>query len=119
MVSWFSENQAPMTACLWPESTVGVKPSSGFKLHIRAVRSLEVVRKNRESLDHSIWLTVSKWPVCVWYRTKGANSSSPSAEASGVEGTCQTSILRPSPTAKWRPEGENESAVTEDRKEKW
>jgi hypothetical protein len=27
--------------------------------------------------------------------------------------------LRPSPTAKCRPDGENESAVTEDRKEKW
>ena len=88
-------------------------------LHILVVRSFDELRKNRESLDHSICRTSSKWPVWVWCRTNGANSSSPSAFESGVEGTCQTSNFRPSPAAKNRPEGENESAVTRALKEKW
>src|SRR3569833_1258394 len=119
MVSWSFENHAPTTACLWPDRTVGVKPSTGFRLHILVVRSFEALRKNLESLDHSICLTSSKWPVCVWCLTKGANSTSPSGWASGVEGTCQTSSFFPRPTAKYRPEGEKARAVTDARKEKW
>ena len=49
----------------------------------------------------------------------GANSNSPSTFWSGVEGVCQTCICRPTPTAKWRPEGENASAETGDLKVKW
>ena len=49
----------------------------------------------------------------------GANSNSPSAFWSGVEGVYQTSICLPTPTAKCRPDGENARAVTGDLKEKW
>jgi hypothetical protein len=51
-------------------------------------------------------------------RTKGANSRSPPA-TSGVAGVCHTSIWRPRPTAKCRPEGEKDSAVASAPREKW
>jgi hypothetical protein len=117
-VSWSAENHAPTTACLWPPSVVGTKPSSGSALHIREVRSLDVLKKNRESADHSMLVTLSKCPVYTLCLTNGANSSSPSS-TSGVEGVCHNSIFRPIPTAKCRPEGANASAVTSPRSEKW
>ena len=97
---------------------VGSKPTSGSKLHIRAVKSFDAVRKNLESLDHSMLWTLSKCPVYVRCRTKGANSRSPSA-TSGVEGVRHTSIILPILAAKCLPEGAKARAVTSPRKEKW
>jgi hypothetical protein len=52
---------------------------------------------------------------------KGANSSPFSEPAfdSRTGGVFQTSIKRPRPTAKWRPDGEKAKAVTVPWKEKW
>ena len=117
--SWSLENHAPSSPSRCPASVVGTNPSSGFKLHIRAVRSFAADRKKRESLDHSILWTVSWWPACRWCSTKGAKSRPSSSSAPGVEGVCHTSISLPIPTAKWRPEGENAKAETRRLKEKW
>src|ERR1700761_3990647 len=57
--SWSFENHAASTDTRCPDKTVGTKPPSGSKLHILAVRSLDVLKKNLESLDHSKCVTSS------------------------------------------------------------
>src|ERR1700759_818669 len=57
--SWSLENHAASTDTRCPDKTVGTKPPSGSKLHILAVRSLDVLRKNLESLDHCKCVTSS------------------------------------------------------------
>lgn len=110
---------AATTPCRCPASVVGSNPSSGSKLHTRAVKSLEAVRRKRESRDHSMFWTVSKCAARSRWRTNGANSISPLVSEPGVEGVCQICKRLPTPTAKWRPDGENFRADMRDLKEKW
>lgn len=118
-VSWFALKYAPTTPCRWPAKVVGSNPSSGSKLHTRAVRSLDAVSRKRESLDHSIVWILSKCAARSRCRTNGANSISPLVSVPGVEGVCQICRRLPTPTAKCRPDGENLREVTRPLKEKW
>jgi hypothetical protein len=72
-VSWSFENHAPTKGSRWPPRTVLSNPTSGFKLHIIAVRSFDEDRKNLESVDHCMLWTSSVcftyFPVCL---TNGA-----------------------------------------------
>lgn len=116
--SWVSEKYAPFTPWRCPAKVVGSNPSSGSKLHIRAVKSFEAVSKKRESLDHSRCSMESKCPAKSRCKTNGANSSSPLLSDPGVDGVCQNCNRLPTPTAKNRPDGENLSVDTRPLKEK-
>lgn len=49
---------------------------------------------------------------------KGANESPSSGDELGPEGACQISIKRPTPAAKYLPDGENDRADIGTLKEK-
>src|SRR3569833_720974 len=57
MVSWSFENHTPTTTRMWPDRTVGVKPSTENRHQNHNKKTNKTQRKKQETQDHTICLT--------------------------------------------------------------